>query len=303
MALSESCGTVVLQVQITQAQNCFVRLPRRCLGTGMEEESRTGAVALRLSWETNSAEKKKEAYVSWNGGISRSDNVLEMPATFARLVGLDNNEAVKVDVVPCVQNAQRVCVEPLTCDDYEIVELNSELLERELLEQVSIVYAGQLLPVWVHNSILSTFKVKSFDLDRAAGALSCNTIFDGVEGGKRSSAVCCRISAHAELIVEPKLRKKNGTSLGRTRGFENVGQAPSLPRSPSGWLRVQPWKGWCGFKVRGVGMLGGRNLQQSPRPIRVTKEMCTCLMKGTLMTTNVIPSLYFRSGFYCRGAT
>ncbi len=250
MALSASCGTVVLQVQVIQAQNCFVRLPRRCLGTGMEEESRTGAVALQLGWETNIAEKKKEAYVSWNGGISRSDNVLEVPATFARLVGLDNSEAVKVDVVPSMPNAQRVCVEPLTCDDYEIVELNSELLERELLEQVSIVYVGQPLPVWVHNSVLSTFEVKSFDLYGAGGAHSYNTPFGGVNGGKKSpSAVCCRISAHAELIVEPKLRKKKDARLGRTSGLENVGQVPSFSRSPSGWLRVQPWKGWCGFKV------------------------------------------------------
>ncbi len=265
MALSASSGTVVLPVEITEARNCFVRLPRRCLGTGMGEESRTGAVALRLSWETTiNEEKNNEIYVSWNGEVSKSDNVLEMPATLARLVGLDNSEAVKVDVVPCVQNAQRIHVEPLTCDDYEIVELNSELLERELLDQISILYTGQLLPVWIHTSILLTFKVKSFELDRrAAGAISSNAIFGGVDGGKRSSVACCRISAQAELIVEPKLRRtKNDNSLGRRLSgeFENVGQGPHLSRSLSRWLRAQPWKGWCGFKVRECGYIGGREL-------------------------------------------
>ncbi len=257
MALSTTSGTVVLPVEITQARNCFVRLPQRRLGSGMGEESRTGAVALQLSWETIGEEKQNNAYVSWNGGISRSDNALEIPATLARLVGLNNSETVKVDVIPCVENARRVHVEPLTCDDYEIVELNSELLERELLEQVSIVYTGQLLPVWVHTSILLTLKVKSFDFHRIAGAMSRHEIFGGVEGGKSSSTICCRISAQAELIVEPKLRtKKNVNSLGRRLGggFENMGQSSSLSQSRSGWLRVQPWKGWCGLKVRDVGM-------------------------------------------------
>ncbi len=266
MALSASSGTVVLPVEITRARNCFVRLPRRCLGTGMGEESRTGAVALRLSWETTAnKEKSNEIYVSWNGEVSKSESVLEIPAVLARLVGLDNSEAVKVDVVACVPNAQRIHVEPLTCDDYEIVELNSELLERELLDQVSILYTGQLLPVWIHTSILLTFKVKSFELDRtaAAGPISPNAIF-GVGGGKRSSVACCRISSQAELIVEPKLRRmKNDSSLGRlSKEFENVGQESHLSRSLSRQLRVQPWKGWRGFKVSECGYIRGGDLQQ-----------------------------------------
>ena len=71
----------------------------------------------------------------------------------AECLGLHDELVVEVHLRRDVAIATRISVEPVSVDDWEVVELNSEHLEEQLLNQVRMVSAGQLLPVWIRSSV------------------------------------------------------------------------------------------------------------------------------------------------------
>ncbi|CAM9901595.1 unnamed protein product, partial [Discosporangium mesarthrocarpum] len=114
--------------------------------------------------------------------------------------------------------ASRVVMEPWTCDDWEILESNAEHLEGELLNQVSVVYPGQIIPIWVHRSSLISLKVTT-------------TFAPGFGAGPGASPLCVRLTANTEVSVSPKPRQRGS---GRRDGGQRHVFASSGP------LRVCP---------------------------------------------------------------
>jgi len=124
-------------------------------------------------------------YSSYNGGSLEGDGVIEIPSQ------LDNVEGqfAFVKALPEVFDAISVEMEPLTSEDWELLEIHAESLERGgLLAQVTVVYPNQTLTLAVgHRDSVQVRIVPSTFLNDYG---------------------CCRLVATTEVIVIPKPRPK-----------------------------------------------------------------------------------------------
>ncbi|XP_020271277.1 peroxisome biogenesis protein 1 isoform X2 [Asparagus officinalis] len=99
-------------------------------------------------------------HVSWAGSASGSSSI-EIAQKFAECISLPDGSKVKVKAAGSVPKAAFVTVEPSTEDDWEILELNSELAEEAILKQVGIVNEGMRFPLWLHGHTIVEFLVVS----------------------------------------------------------------------------------------------------------------------------------------------
>ncbi|KAL3846958.1 hypothetical protein ACJMK2_017898, partial [Sinanodonta woodiana] len=61
---------------------------------------------------------------------------------------------VLIEQLPSVPTCYNVLVEPLSVNDWEILERHALHIEANLMDQVRIVWTGQVLPVWVDNTCI-----------------------------------------------------------------------------------------------------------------------------------------------------
>jgi peroxin-1 len=88
-----------------------------------------------------------------------------------------------------------VYVEPETEDDWEILELHSEYLEQQILNQICIVFNEEVFPLWINNQSVIKLKIR--------------TILPKVS----DSDCCFQLVQDSRIIVQPKVRNqsKKGT--------------------------------------------------------------------------------------------
>lgn len=152
-------------------------------------------------------------FCSYNGGYFPEENVISVPTSFT----LTHNSSAMVVPLERVLNASTVYVEPMSTEDWELLEMNAEDLEAgALLNQVSIVYPGQTLLIKVNNVSLNIQILKE-----RFTAQSCS---------RDEEFQCLRLVANTEIIVKPK-----------PRGWENTERERNQP--PSKMVRVLPHEG------------------------------------------------------------
>lgn len=74
-------------------------------------------------------------HVAWSGNASRGQH-LEVPGALAGCLGIAQGITVTVRAVPDIPEAIGVCVEPISVDDWEVVEQNAGHMEDQILTQV-----------------------------------------------------------------------------------------------------------------------------------------------------------------------
>ncbi|TPX34139.1 hypothetical protein SmJEL517_g03115 [Synchytrium microbalum] len=193
-----------LTVAFGNVKSCFVNLPPSWA-------LRAGGVVLELSWteKTEQGPRKRSVFVGWAGGSSSNSNrdankfpgaqsaatgnassatdAIEMETVFGQGLGLIAGQRVNVEFVKTVETGKSVDVEPLTEDDWEILELHAGYLEDQMLNQVRVVYTNQIIAVWIHQRTCIRLRVLS----------------------TTPSAKCVRLDIDAEVIVAPKQRKSH----------------------------------------------------------------------------------------------
>lgn len=100
-------------------------------------------------------------------------------------VGLQDGQKVHVEFCKNVSECATVSVEPLTEDDWEILELHAGYVEENLLSQIRVVYTNQIICVWIHGKTLVRLVVA--ELNPKQDYL--------------------KLSNMSEVIVAPKVRK------------------------------------------------------------------------------------------------
>ncbi|XP_042033019.1 peroxisome biogenesis protein 1-like [Salvia splendens] len=135
-------------------ESCFVSLPLSLIQT-----LQTGYLPPILALELRSDDRLWQ--VAWCGAASNSPSSIEIARHYADCIGLSDRTSVKVRVVSNLPKATLVTVEPLTEDDWEILELNSELAESVILKQVGVVHEQMKFPLWLHGQTVVTFVVMS----------------------------------------------------------------------------------------------------------------------------------------------
>jgi SpoVK/Ycf46/Vps4 family AAA+-type ATPase len=90
-------------------------------------------------------------YLSYAGAVSEFGETVGVAAAVARGLGLSPGASVAVAALPGAPQATRVTVEPVSSDDWEVVELNAGTIEAHLLSQTGVAAVGQPLTLWVRG--------------------------------------------------------------------------------------------------------------------------------------------------------
>ncbi|KAK2830302.1 hypothetical protein Q5P01_018233 [Channa striata] len=142
-------GIQAVTVVFNNTKNCFLHIPSKLISHLSLNENQ----ALELSWGHGDP-----VFLSWirsRASPNSDSHQVELCRQLGEKLGLKDGE--KGFLKPChqVSSVHQVFVEPLTSDDWEILELHSATLEQHLLDQIRVVFQDAVFPVWVdsHTSI------------------------------------------------------------------------------------------------------------------------------------------------------
>ncbi|XP_016074261.1 PREDICTED: peroxisome biogenesis factor 1 [Miniopterus natalensis] len=128
--------------------------------------------AIEVSWS------HQPAFLSWVEGrhfSDRGENVAEINRQVGQKLGLSNGEQVFLKPCSHVVSCQQVEVEPLSADDWEILELHAVSLEQHLLDQIRIVFPKAIFPVWVDQQTYIFIQIVALIPTATFGRLETDT--------------------------------------------------------------------------------------------------------------------------------
>lgn len=181
--------------------------------------------SIYLGW-TGLPSKRKLASVVSRDGLGGSRNIsglreqdvplVEIDPTLASTLGLEEGQKVMTTIHADPPLAHTVNIEPLTPEDWEIIELHATFLELNLLSQIRALpnpaYASASgtstgpHPLTLHLSPTSTANIKILSLDPA----------------QPSDVPFVKIAPDAEVIVAPKVRPKSSRSNRENRSVAST---------------------------------------------------------------------------------
>ncbi|KAK7747748.1 Peroxisome biosynthesis protein pex1 [Diatrype stigma] len=212
----------------TPAQNVIVelnyRVPSSTNGTASGGGgSSSSQRSIYLGW-TGMPSKRKIAPIVGRDGINttrgsgRDQEVtsVELDATLAATLGLSDGQKITAIIHVDPPLAHTVNIEPLTSEDWEIIELHATFLELNLLSQIRALpnpaYSpgeGQppnQHPLTLHLSPTSTANIKVLSLEPAPP----------------KDAAFVKIAPDAEVIVAPKTRPKPSKNNSQSRSVGSI---------------------------------------------------------------------------------
>ncbi|NWZ38007.1 PEX1 factor, partial [Brachypodius atriceps] len=137
-------GGAAATVVLSGTRDCFLHLPP--------------ALASLLRLQQGQAVKvscgHQPVFLSWMEIRHRGhqgENIAEINRHLAEKLGITDGEQVFLEPCSHMSSCQQVEVEPLTADDWEILELHASSLERHLLDQIRVVFPRAVFPVWVEQ--------------------------------------------------------------------------------------------------------------------------------------------------------
>ncbi|KAI1335616.1 P-loop containing nucleoside triphosphate hydrolase protein [Xylariaceae sp. FL0016] len=243
MAPRKNAQSTAAEISLVHLKNCLVNLPSSLVNLLVTVNTPAQNVIVELSFrapaasngaaKASSVSTTRSIYVGWTGmpskrkvapivdrdgingarGGGRDQDVasVEMDATLASTLGLSDGQKVMAIIHVDPPLAHTVNIEPLTTEDWEIIELHATFLELNLLSQIRALpnpaYAsdqGQISsahPLTLHLSPTSTANIKVLSLDPAPSA----------------DAAFVKIAPDAEVIVAPKTRSKPSKSSRENR--------------------------------------------------------------------------------------
>ncbi|XP_048588701.1 peroxisome biogenesis factor 1 isoform X2 [Nematostella vectensis] len=152
-------------VRLGSTRSCFIAVSAefaRSIGHSVTEGQQHSIVAFVMQWPG------KTMNLSWSGAVVNTaaqghelQATVEINRKLAKLNGLHDGQQVVLKRITSIPSCMRMYVDPLSADDWEIVELHAGKLEASLLDQVRVVGCGQLLPVFIDRSTSITIVVKA----------------------------------------------------------------------------------------------------------------------------------------------
>ncbi|KAF8070403.1 P-loop containing nucleoside triphosphate hydrolase protein [Lyophyllum atratum] len=232
------------RVHFVSLRSSLVNLPISIYGPLLERSIRPQNLAVHLK-RVQGADGSVEAYVGWTGMASASSlahfnstdttekglETIEIDPQYAQGLGLAQGDLVEIGLLHDLPLAKSVATEPLTSDDWEIIEIHASHVESTLLSQVRVAKAGQEIDVWVMGRTRVRLRVVSLDPPSKGNALLLTT----------NTEVSIAPKPHrTERRSEPNGLKNKAAvqDVSDTTGTE---EKPSLKRN-SQVLRVLPHK-------------------------------------------------------------
>jgi hypothetical protein len=125
-------------------------------------------------------------YFGFTGQASSSSECIDVSPDLARLLGLEQDSLVQVSVEYSFTFLSAVELEPVTVDDFELIEQHSAYVEEQLLNQVGVFYDQQRFCLWLGNASVRLVAKVNED----------------------SSAKCFYLGVDSELHIQTKVRKR-----------------------------------------------------------------------------------------------
>ncbi|CAK7267520.1 Peroxisome biosynthesis protein pex1 [Sporothrix epigloea] len=245
------------ELSLVPLRKCFVNLPPSLVNTLMNVDTPIQNVVIELGFRGPAAPRSdstapspmvsKSIFVGWTGMPSRrrmaplvgrdsvtsnarggnrggasSDQeiaVVEIDATFAHSLGLYDGQKITATIHLDPPLAHTITIEPLTPEDWEMVELHATFLEINLMNQIralpnpaftgSASPGGAVIPphpLTLHLSPTSTANIKVLTL----------------EPSLPSDAPFAKVAPDAEVVVVPKTRAKPTRSSRENRSVAST---------------------------------------------------------------------------------
>jgi peroxin-1 len=213
------CAPAELTRLAQVAQNVVVELSYRQPPPPGASDARTASPqkSVFVGWTGMQSKRRLAAVVDRNGlrnspAASQQDiAAVEVDATFARLIGLNEAQKVGIQLHLDPPQAHTINIEPLTPVDWEMIELHAQFLELNFLSQIRALPNPQAQsphPLTLHLSPTTT----------------ANIIVTSVAPAPPAGSLFVKISPDAEVIVAPKTRQKPDRSSAN-RESRSVGAA------------------------------------------------------------------------------
>ncbi|XP_013908117.1 PREDICTED: peroxisome biogenesis factor 1 [Thamnophis sirtalis] len=176
-------GVAAASVSLSGVKNCFLHLPTWLISYLRLQQDQI----VKVSWGNQSV------FLGWMESRHQrqtEENIVEINRQLAGTLGIKNGQQVFLEPCSQVLSCQQVEVEPMSADDWEILELHALSLERHLLNQIRIVFPKAIFPVWVEQHTCIYIQIVTL----------------------KPQALYGRLEACTELLVSPKLRQCEGSS-------------------------------------------------------------------------------------------
>ncbi|QPH01050.1 hypothetical protein C2857_005242 [Epichloe festucae Fl1] len=231
------------ELSLVHLKNCLVNLPSSLVSLLLNLNTPVQNVIVELSYKSvNSggpSAPPRSIFVGWTGmpskrrtaplvsrdGISggrgsrdQEVQVVEIDATLASTLELSEGQKVTATVHVDPPVAHTINIEPLTPEDWEIIELHATFLELNLQSQIRALpnpayndgsTAVVPHPLTLHLSPTSTASIKVVSLDPAPAP----------------HVAFVKLSPNAEVIVAPKTRAKTSQSSGDHRSVASTSKS------------------------------------------------------------------------------
>ncbi|KAH9939712.1 AAA-domain-containing protein [Epithele typhae] len=201
------------RIHFVSLHSSLVNLPISLYGPLVERLVRPQGLAVHLtrvaqagpSASIKDVASKVEAYVGWTGMASASSlahfnasgdpsdkgmETIEIDPQYAQGLGFALGDVVEIGLLHDLPYAKSVATEPVTADDWEILELHASHVESTLLSQVRVAVVGQEIDVWILGRTRARLSVVSTD----------------------PSGKTLLLTTNSEVSIAPKLRSKVKTS-------------------------------------------------------------------------------------------
>ncbi|KAI3395423.1 hypothetical protein diail_1352 [Diaporthe ilicicola] len=232
------------EISLVHLKNCLVNLPASLVSLLGNVDTPVQNVIVELSYRDASSPADKPAasspqrsiYLGWTGmpskrrtasivgrdglggsGLREQDvPLVELDPTLANTLGLHEGQKVMTTIHMDPPLAHTINIEPLTPDDWEMIELHATFLELNLLKQIRALpnpaytppsgIKSSPHPLTLHLSPTSTANIKIMSLEPA----------------QSSQVPFSRVAPDAEVIVAPKVRPKSSRSSRENRSVAST---------------------------------------------------------------------------------
>ncbi|CEL56526.1 Peroxisome biosynthesis protein PAS1 OS=Komagataella pastoris GN=PEX1 PE=3 SV=1 [Rhizoctonia solani AG-1 IB] len=213
-------------IKYTPLRTCLINLPMSLYGPLAAKQVRPQRLAVHIALPGAS----KGVYVGWTGMASASSlskwqhgaqaaaealDTIEIDPQVAQSYGFKDGATVEIGLVHNLPIATNVETEPLSADDWEILETHADYVEQNLLGQVRAAAVGQEISVWALGRSRVQFRVVSIKPEGQAVLLGPDT----------------------EVAIAPKLRPPPKPSSAQSKKpLQN--QSTDLPTSPDSSIKA-----------------------------------------------------------------
>ncbi|KAL2834304.1 peroxisome biosynthesis protein (PAS1/Peroxin-1) [Aspergillus cavernicola] len=222
------------EIALVPLKNCLVNLPPSLVSLLVNANTTAQNVIVELQYRptvgrtNNASNAPRSCYLGWTGmpskrrlapvvgrdGINNSSSTreqdvstVELDSTFGRVLGLSEGQRVGIFIHIDPPVAHTINIEPLTPEDWEIIELHATFLELNLLSQIRALpnpmcttsQADHMHPLALHLSPTST----------------ANIVITSLTPAPSNTSPFAKIAPDAEVIVAPKTRPKANTRVSR----------------------------------------------------------------------------------------